>query len=209
MKHALTTSALITVISLTSSQSIAALASNATLLIEDGSYFDLTGPVFGLGQTPITGINGIILGTTQPYDFSSSANVIDQFSFLAATGMHFTTAPTSVLSTSGNNATIDFSGWEWTFNNGLTIFDLGSGAWGSNPEGIANIVCGIDCGNGDSFTLAYTATVPDNEPNGYAGYLYELHLTGTVSSVPVPAAIWLLGSGLLGLSAVARLRKPQ
>jgi hypothetical protein len=30
-----------------------------------------------------------------------------------------------------------------------------------------------------------------------------------VSAVPVPAAVWLFGSGLIGLAAVARRKKPD
>jgi len=39
-----------------------------------------------------------------------------------------------------------------------------------------------------------------------AGY-YTNNLTHDVSQVPVPAAIWLMGSGLLGLMGVARKKK--
>ena len=39
-----------------------------------------------------------------------------------------------------------------------------------------------------------------NGPNSYDG-------TFEVSSVPVPAAVWLFGSGLLGLIGVARRKK--
>ena len=53
------------------------------------------------------------------------------------------------------------------------------------------------------------------------GVKYALHLEGTVQCqmtpegdcmnhpVPLPAAAWLLGSGLLGLIGVARCRKQQ
>jgi len=36
---------------------------------------------------------------------------------------------------------------------------------------------------------------------------YNLHLAGTISTVPVPAAAWLFGSGLIGLLGVARQKK--
>ena len=43
-----------------------------------------------------------------------------------------------------------------------------------------------------------------NEP----GYLFELvKKRRDVSAVPVPAALWLMGSGLLGLLGVSRARK--
>lgn len=33
---------------------------------------------------------------------------------------------------------------------------------------------------------------------------YALHLEGTVSAVPVPAAAWLFGSDIMGLAGIAR-----
>ena len=75
-----------------------------------------------------------------------------------------------------------------------------------NPDGIAEITCNVDCGNGDTYSLSYTATTGD-EPNGFGNLTYELYLTGTVSSVPIPAAAWLFCSGLLGLIGMARCKK--
>ena len=188
-----------TCLAVVSSNSSAALVNGSTLSIESGSYFD-----FIVGQVPITGIDGVILGSVQPHDFSFTGNRIDEFIFLGSPGMHYTTNPSNVLSSSGNTATIDFSGWSWAYNDGVASFNLGSGSWGSNPDGIAEISCGVDCGNGDTYSLLYTATVPEDDPNGYAGFTYELYLTGNVSTVPVPAAVWLFGSGLIGLIGLAR-----
>lgn len=91
-----------------------------------------------------------------------------------------------------------------------TTIALGSGAWlggGAAADGVAQVICGIDCGNGDIYTLTYSATVLEGSPSNFGGSQYLLSLTGTVSAVPVPAAIWLFGSGLLGLVGVARRRK--
>ncbi len=38
------------------------------------------------------------------------------------------------------------------------------------------------------------------------GYGWAVH-SGDVSTVPVPAAVWLFGSGLLGLIGVARRKR--
>ena len=180
----------------------ASLINGSTLSIDSGSYFSIE----GAGQVLTTDIDGVILGSVQIYDFSFTGNTIDEFTFLGAPGMHYTTSPTNVINSSGNTATIDFSGWSWAFN-GIEGFNLGSGSWGSNPDGIANIICNVDCGNGDTYSLFYTATVPEDEPYGFANLTYELYLTGTVSAVPVPAAVWLFGSGLIGLIGVARRKK--
>ena len=177
----------------------ASLVNGSTLSIESGSYFDLG----QFGQVTTTGIDGVILGSVQPHDFSFTGDRIDDFMFLASPGMHYTTSPTNVISSGGNTATIDFSGWSWAFSGAAASFNLGSGSWGSNPDGIAEIICNVDCGSGDTYSLFYTATTGD-EPNGFDNLKYELYLTGTVSTVPVPAAVWLFGSGLLGLIGVAR-----
>ena len=187
--------------SMTISSAQASLTNGSTLLIEAGSYFDF------LGNVSTTGVDGIELGTIQPYDFSIGGAGIDEFLFLGTPGMHYTTSPVSVINVAGNTATLDFTGWSWAFNGAALTLNFGTGAWGSNPDGIAEISCGVDCSNGDNYTLYYTATVPEDDPNGYAGFQYELNLTGTISAVPVPAAVWLFGSGLLGLAGMARRKK--
>lgn len=110
---------------------------------------------------------------------------------------HYTQgAGPTVESSSGNTASIDMSGWTMWFDH-QSVVDVGVG---SN----ATVICGIDCSVGDTFTLDYSAIIQEG---GFTGFLYGLHLEGTIAAVPVPAAIWLFGSGLLGLVGVARKKK--
>ena len=61
---------------------------------------------------------------------------------------------------------------------------------------------------GDSFALNYQAYIPTNSPLTSAqGQPYNLYMTGVVKPVPLPAAAWLFGSGLLGLVGLARRKK--
>ncbi|HSH28862.1 MAG TPA: VPLPA-CTERM sorting domain-containing protein [Thiohalobacter sp.] len=209
-------------------------ASGGTSTPASGSWFsmralDLDGN--GVPETdiftPISSLNGIVLGTAQAASgshsgspgctagvgtctdtdpSSESPNIDNPWGFFGNTGMHQTTSAASVLSASGNSATVDFSGWNVTWN-GIASIPMGSGAWAGNPEGVATITCGVDCGDGDSYALDYSATVPLGDPSGFGGVAYAVHLEGSVSAVPVPAAVWLFGSGLVGLVGVARRRK--
>ena len=128
------------------------------------------------------------------------------WSFSGNTGMHSTNSASNILASTANTADIDFSGWFVNWNGGP--IDMSGIAWEGNANGIANVTCGVDCAVGDSFTLTYSATVPASDP-GFGGVRYNLNLVGTVgaSAVPVPAAVWLFGSGLVGLAGVARSRK--
>ena len=205
----------------------ASTAGAATLTIDSGSYFTMggsptvTAPGFD-GQF-ITGFNGIVIGTTQTAtgshggapNGSESPNIDNAWRFFGNTGMHLTTAPVNVLSGSGNSATLDFAGWSVTWN-GIPVIPMGSGAWNGNAEGVAQVTCGSNCADGDSYSLMYSATVPEGDPSNFGGVQYLLSLTGTITGgdlftsggeVPVPAAAWLLGSGLVGLVGVARRRK--
>jgi hypothetical protein len=187
----------------------AALVNGSVLNIGAGSGFEFIG--YPIVQT-ITGFNGIVLGTTQsaagdhlgPIDGTESPNIDQPWVFSGGTGMHSTLSPTNVLSASGNTASVDFSGWHWAWDGIIGGVPMGGGAWDGNPNGVALITCGVDCGSGDTYTLHYSATIPAGDPSGLGGYQYRLTLQGTVSAVPVPAAIWLLGSGMLGLIGFAR-----
>lgn len=52
----------------------------------------------------------------------------------------------------------------------------------------------------------YSAIVTGNTA-GVAGGIYSVAMSATPSAVPVPAAVWLLGSGLLGLVGIARRKE--
>ncbi len=214
----------------------AALAGNALLNFNTGvlgGYYGnavVTGSYFGMDtngdgvikkteRTPIAQNNGILLGTIQTASGSHSGSpgtapeapgIDSPWSFFGNTGMHFTNSATNVLSASGNTATVDFSGWNVTWN-GIPAINMGGSAWATNANGVADIVCAVDCAAGDTYALDYSATVPIGDPSGFGGVKYAFHLEGSVATpppaVPVPAAIWLFGSGLLGLVGVARRKK--
>jgi len=163
------------------------------------------------------GTTGITLGSggqgagTATYDMTDpAAPVLTSFTtgdmdagwgFFGAAGWHTTNDADGVTVASDDlsgNATLDMSGWTVFWNGG--DIDMGTGM-------AATVTCGNTCEAGDSFTLDYDAVVPSG---GFAGVAYALHLEGTIgaaSAVPVPAAVWLFGSGLVGLAGVARRRK--
>ncbi len=173
-----------------------------------------------------------------PGSVAGEAPGVDQaWKFFNNTGMHGSSSATNVTVTGANTADVDMSGWFVTWNgipsinmgggsqdcgtasDGLCVknnFDAAGNVTGTtdiggvfnNGSGVGSIVCAVDCATGDTYTLDYTATVPQADPSNFGGVDYALHLEGTIgdapSAVPVPAAVWLFGSGLLGLVGVAR-----
>ena len=236
----------------------AALMSNAVLMFDSSVYgtgseaglvvggtffsFDIdnNGDIELWERTGMTPYNGIQLGTAQPAsgshsgspDGTESPSIDAPWSFFGNTGMHLSNTPVNVLSSTGNMAYLDMSGWGMVWN-GIPTVPFGSGSWGSNPEGQAVVTCDVDCAIGDS--LYYTATVPLGEPSGFGGVRYRLGLdgnaslanqptglaqaaafsdsdpgmvlTGTIAApVPLPLSLWLFVSGLAGLMGAARIR---
>lgn len=144
---------------------------------------------------------GMRIGSTQ------AIGAIDAWTWLGQPGNHYTTvAPTG--STTGG---IDFAGWtiHWNGYDIAPAIDLG--AW--TPANCATLGCAgvsfvADVAAfswsgvyGDSYSLWYSWSFLES-PGIFESTDYVLHLEGTVQAapaVPVPAAAWLFGSGLLGL----------
>ncbi len=110
-------------------------------------------------------------------------------------------APTADISNCvGNTCTLsmDLSSWEVMWNG--SAFEQGPRPLNSGPFVPA-------VGTYDLATSAYSLTWNSHIKGGpFNGVIGTWHLEGTV--VPVPAAVWLLGSGLLGLIGIAH-RKTQ
>lgn len=141
-------------------------------------------------------------------DGTEIAPIDAPWAFLGSIGMHQSTSPVNIISDDGaGNVQLDFSGWGVTWN-GIANIGLGGDAANfSLDTGIATLVCAVDCSEGDSFVLDYMTHIPLADPSSLGGIYWKIHMEGTVSAIPVPAAVWLFGSGLLGLIGVARHRK--
>lgn len=212
MKKILLGTAIIAAASMSSAAN-AALASNANLDFNDfvlggyygtavvgGSYFamdtDGSGTFITKERTGITKATGLAVNTAQ-----AAGTIDNSWVFFGPSGSHSTLSATTILSQTASSADLDFSGWTVDWNN--TEINMGSGASG----GVGTVVCAVNCSLGDTFSLDYFATVPNDGTTNFGNVSYMVHLEGTigeVSAVPVPAAAWLFGTGLLGLVGVAR-----
>ena len=145
---------------------------------------------------------GVHIGATQ-----GVGQLDATWSFFSAPGNVYTTTPVTVVTDSGTTKTLDFSGWTVFWNN--TVVPMGGDTANFPTDtGLATITCSSSsCSNTSTFTLTYGAHVPLKDPSNFGGVYYTVSMVGHV--VPVPAAVWLLGSGLLGLVGVARRKKAQ
>ncbi len=185
-----------------------------------------------IGATQLTGGShgGVPDGTENP-------GIDNPWSWLINTGMHQTLSPVTVANNDVNNdggftKALDFSGWGVTWNaipniplgggmqdcgtssdgicvtNGPNSVDIG-GTY-DNGTGLATITCSTaSCSASSTFTLNYSAITPQAHTSNFGGVLYSLSMVGHVSAVPVPAAVWLFGSGLLGLGGLTRRRNRE
>ncbi len=195
-----------------------------------GSYFgmDTNGDskVQNSEKTALSqGTTGLVIGTTTAIGSfhpgaptAGDTNAIDKpWNFFGNTGSDYLT----VAATGSTAAGLNLSGWTVAWAT-ISAINMGGGAW--QPLNCTALGCSghtFTSGNamftwdgiyGDAYSLNYTATVPLGDPSGFGGVEYFLHLQGVVNQaaaapVPVPAAVWLFGSGLLGLVGVARRKK--
>ena len=148
-----------------------------------------------------TGANLTLDGTIQ--------SNIASFSYYGAPGS-FKTLGTgiSILSASGDTATVNMSGWtaDWSSVQNMT---LGTLAWAAGyTSGVGNLTCaaGSGCAIGSAYTLTYAATIPPGDPSGFGGIKYYLELHGTVGTVPEASTYGMMLAGLGLVGAMARRR---
>ena len=108
------------------------------------------------------------------------------------------------------------SGANQTFPGGYKLIDVC--AYASNGCTGGSISDGLQSGgNTDTFTLTISGSfssedglnvVLDSFPAKFQTSAGSFEIAGTTTTVPVPAAAWLLGSGLIGLVGLRR-RRPQ
>ena len=161
----------------------------------------------GLGSVSSTGYSSTVGGITATV--TASGNKLGYYALapgLGNTGCYAFVCTPGVQNT--ESVTVSFS-------KSVTVSSLKINAWDSADT------INVSASNGSTYTLSngsLISSIGDFDLSGLGG-LTSLTLTGaslttlfslnglTVSSVPVPAAAWLFGSGLLGLSGFARRRK--
>ncbi|VAX14662.1 hypothetical protein MNBD_GAMMA24-547 [hydrothermal vent metagenome] len=178
------------------------------ILSVSGSYFTTDSDGDGvISAGEITWIapgtdGGIIIGQTQ-----APGEIDVPWDYFSNTGAHMTTSPVTVVNDLDATKELDFTGWNMDWN-GFLIPLGGDDANFAVDTGLATITCATSaCANNESFILDYSAHIPLGDASGFGGIAYALHLEGTISAVPVPAAVWLFGSGLLGLLGVVKRKK--
>jgi len=192
--------------------------------VSSGSWFawDMNGNsnIAGIEKHALSmGTTGIITGVATSAgashlgapDNTDTNAITAPWEFLGNTGSDYTTIGITGSTENGLN----MSGWTVTWNGRL--INTRGGAWGTGfIDGVGNLTLS---GINDFYTLDYHATVPLNDPSGFGGLKYALHLEGYCSTpegcdlyptptTPTPEAstytMMLAGLGLVGLAARRR-----
>ena len=218
MKKSILATALLTAATAASASS---LDTNAVLSIDTGSSGFVEPPpgngswfameALGPGGWVYTGVSqapggGLHLGGDSQFsraagvapELTEVASIDASWEFFGSTGLHGHNGMTITDNATAGQAVLDFSSWYVSWNN-VAAIDMGSAS-------TATVICGDDCALNDTYSLDYATNVPADSSD-FPGVAYKIHLEGSVGAVPVPAAVWLFGSGLLGLVGIARRKK--
>ncbi len=172
------------------------------MIFGSASAYAVTFPALELNPVAVTGNNtGLSMTGTAPYILSDATTILLDLDPDLSFSLTSDTAGTGSLLIDGGLAL------SATFSN-LVIASLGGGA----------VVWSADLTyTGGSLTGSLTAGLVEGGFGGINGFSMGQSLLGAtfsgtggvaklspVGTVPVPAAVWLFGSGLLGLAGIAR-----
>jgi hypothetical protein len=194
--------------------------------------FDFAFDAYLVDGTPLTGtpgtqlVSGFVMRSYGDYVvYVDTSGGEQQYYTGSAVGNN--TNPNSIVN--GVGGTLDPA-----YQNQVSFLGAGvvpTGVWVSadsfNPDGSRKMRVDLNQTTGSTGSVWDVTIVAAGTPgavwhqNSFAGYAYLLRADGTrtldfisptghslyVSAVPVPAAVWLFGSGLLGLAGIARRRK--
>jgi hypothetical protein len=178
-----------------------------------------------INSTAIPGPNGLldmnVVNTITPSSSGTNHNIGNMIDRDSAAGgswaAHFTTSTLPVLAVDSMQAKVDMSGWRLTWNGSTVNLGTGQdvmygtsftgayafsndGIWGNGNDTLEYFVSNNTSGISEliGFSVPCCTDVPASD--------YRLHLVGSFTPVvvPIPSAVWLMGSGLLGLMGVAR-----
>ena len=165
-----------------------------------GKNFNSTGTTDGM----------ITMGTAQgngafatPFVYGGANPAV--FNFNANTQGGVTVPPTGPTGDiTGSTFTLDLAGWGGLWAATAKQYQLFPDA-----GTLVTTVQQIDATN-YYYTADWSHVITGVEDPDFGGYQRtDFHIEGIATVVPVPAAVWLLGSGLVGLVGVARRRKAQ
>jgi hypothetical protein len=81
-------------------------------------------------------------------------------------------------------------------------------AWDTNGDIIAFNTTNLDCPYFDDLCTNSESVWIELDAGGFSPIPKRFDDTGfAVTTIPVPAAVWLFGSGILGLASVARRKR--
>ena len=137
--------------------------SNVSIEVTQGFWID----------APLQVASGVVIG-----ELMADISIDTPFQLFEQRSQHVSSGPVSVIHADGNTAQLDFSTWAMTWKGIVIPLDSG----GNNPqgEGIAVVQCDNVCDKGESFSLNYSATLPEGT-EALGGLGYRLHLTGTIN----------------------------
>ena len=177
-----------------------ATAFSASAYAGNVTELTITNGLFQFGSAPTNDANqGEFTTDIGPID-ATQANAAGSFS----TGFEFFGNPFVPYTSGPIDATI--AGDTIT----VASFPFGGAYAGTNFDLPASDVTGTADEATGAYSFDYSSTITTGNFKGLTAFFHiEGVATTEATVIPVPAAVWLLGSGLVGLAGVARRRKAK